>query len=317
MTNDKQHMTTALTTQPETNGLSIYDRIADPIQAAETLGNWFTRSGLFGCDKTEQGNMLALVCLLERKSPTEITRNYDIVQGRLRKKAMALHADFRARGGSIRWLNTGDEGQEATAEFSFEGQTLTLRYGIEQAKAAGLVKSKSAWETNPGNMLRARLLSNGIGMLCPEILAGESEEIEHAPAAPAAPLNLAKEEPKAANVEPMPKQAPKPEPKPAKAAPAVVDVEPEPEPEPVKQEEPKAAPVATSSGLDTETQIQLGEAMQAAQIDMVIAQQYARTQGWITPEQDLTDIPLAKARRIINQAPSFKRALDNWKGGAK
>lgn len=310
MTNEK-HMTTAIETQQETPGLSVFDRIQDPIQAAETLGNWFTRSGLFGCDKTEQGNMLALVCLLERKSPTEITRNYDIVQGRLRKKAMALHADFRARGGSIRWINTGDEGKEATAEFAFEGQTVTLRYGIEQAKAAGLVKSKSAWETNPGNMLRARLLSNGIGMLCPEILAGESEEIEHAPAEPAAPLNFAKYNAKPAPVEQMPK------PKPAKAAPAVVDVEPEPEPEPVKQEETKAAPVATSSGLDTETQIQLGEAMQAAEIDMVVAQEYARAQKWITPDQDLTDIPLAKARRIINQAPSFKRALDNWKGGAK
>jgi len=297
--------------QDQQASLSIYDKIADPIAAAETMGDWFTRSGLFGCDKSEQGKMLALVCLMERKSPTEITRNYDIVQGRLRKKAMALHADFRSRGGKIRWIETGDDGIAAKAEFTFEGDTVTVSYSIEQAKAAGLVKSKSAWESNPGNMLRARVVSNGVGMLCPEIIAGESDEVEHVPA-PAPKINLTKEEPKPVNVTEMPKQA-----KPAKAAPAEIVVEAEPEPAPAPKEEPKPETSRSMGEMDQETFDAMVKAMSENGIDHAKAIAYAQSQGWITAEQDLTDFPLAKARRIISQAASFARAINNWKGGTK
>lgn len=289
-----------LTKQEPTTGLSIYDRIADPIQAAEKLGDWFCRSGLFGCDKTEQGNMLALVCLTERKSPTEITRNYDIVQGRLRKKSMALHADFRARGGTIRWINTGDDGQEAKADFAFEGQTVTLSYSIESAKKAGLVKPKSAWETNPGNMLRARLLSNGIGMLCPEILAGETDEVEHAPAAPAVSLNLAKEDPKPANVEPLPKAEP-----PTKPEPQVVDVEAEPEPQPETKQETMSADLWAS----------LTGTLKEHNVDLEKARIFALSKGWINDTQDLTDLPEKTVRQILSRTASFARAVAKIEGG--
>lgn len=184
--------------------VQLYSQFTDPLAACERLGTALAKSGLFGCDRAEQGQALMLICMSERKSPTEILRNFDIVEGKLRKKALAILAEFRQRGGKHKWLADGSDGQTAEIELTFEGQTIRSRFTMDDAKRANAsFKPGSAWVKTPGNMLRARAASNGVAMLCPEVVAGSEEEAENTPA-PAAPLDLS---PRNVTPAPAPAQA--------------------------------------------------------------------------------------------------------------
>jgi hypothetical protein len=163
--------------------IELYQKLNNPIDAIQQLGKMFAKSGMFGCEKEEQGQVLAMVCMVEGKSPVFITTNYDIVEGKLRKKALAALADFRSGGGKHKWLSSGDavtvKDEDRYAEIELtdkEGSVIKYRYSMADAKAEGLVKDRSRWVKRPGNMLRARCISNGLGMLCPEIFAGEDDE---------------------------------------------------------------------------------------------------------------------------------------------
>lgn len=177
------------------NQIELYERLQNPIEAIDRIGEMFAKSGMFGCDRVEQGKVLALVCLAERKSPVEITRNYDIVDGKLRKKALAALADFRRAGGRQRWIKTGDEptanddDREAVGEFTFDGNSMTVRFSMRDARRQGLMRDKSGWAKTPGNMLRARVASNAVAMLAPEIFAGDDSPAETAAAAPLLQVN--------------------------------------------------------------------------------------------------------------------------------
>ena len=171
--------------------IALYEKLTNPVEAIERLGTMFAKSGMFGCERSEQGQLLAMICLAERKSPVEIMRTYDIIGGKLRKKALAALAEFRQRGGKHRWIKTGDEPaakedeREAVGEFEFEGSKITVHFSIAQARKAGAIfKVGSNWIKTPGNMLRARVASNAVAMLAPEIFAGEGEDAEPVPVAP-------------------------------------------------------------------------------------------------------------------------------------
>ena len=163
----------------KTMNIELYNKLNNPIEAIDRVGEIFAKSGMFGCDRLEQGKVLAMICLAEQKSPVEITRDYHIVDGKLSKKALAALADFRRKGGKHKWIKTGDEtpinedAREAIGEFSFEGNTITQKFSIADAKKSGLIKPRSAWEKSPANMLRARVISNAVAMLAPEIYAGD------------------------------------------------------------------------------------------------------------------------------------------------
>lgn len=168
--------------------IQLYSKLNDPLSAITQLGNMFAKSGMFGCDRAEQGQVLAMICLAEMKSPTAIVRDYHIIEGKLSKKALAALADFRNAGGRHKWIKTGDEGKdderEAVGEFEFQGNKLTVKFSMADAKKAMLIRPRSAWDKQPANMLRARVISNAVAMLAPEIYAGDesSDEPETKPA---------------------------------------------------------------------------------------------------------------------------------------
>ncbi|HYE30262.1 MAG TPA: hypothetical protein VEH27_02435 [Methylomirabilota bacterium] len=275
--------------------IAIYDRIQDPVAAAERMGVMIAKSGLFGCDRAETGQVLALACLCERQSPFQILRSYHIIDGKLSKKALAIAAEFRARGGKIRWLKTGKDGKQAEAEFTFEGQSIIESFSIEEARAQGLIRPRSNWEKVPGNMLRARLLSNAISMLCPEIVAGVSgnpEDEADAPAA-AAPAPLLKE---------------------ADAAPVAPA-------QPQQQQAPSAQAQATPPGfraaldpqtgkLDAETIMAIEASIPAEHQEAALA--WLKAKGWINGQ--LETMSLARAQRIIDNPAGF---IAHVTGGAK
>lgn len=308
--------------------IALYSQLANPIEAIDRIGEMFARSGMFGCDRPEQGKVLAMVCLAERKSPVEITRTYDIVEGKLRKKALAALAEFRSKGGKHTWLRSGDEpaadeaSQRATLALEApDGSKVEYSYSIADARAEGLIRDKSRWVKRPGNMLRARCISNGLGMLMPEIYAGEDESEPM----PAPALDLATTtttpppEPKPAKVVTLEVVAepPAPAPEPTPELPAVVATPeppaPAPAPEPPKEKEFKPGPSYASppnGGLPSELVKELEDAI-GDHGPQAIA--WMLKEGWLQKGQDLSALPEARARRVIKQRDSFLRAI----GGAK
>jgi len=169
------------------NDITIYDKINDPIDAVERLGHAFANSGMFGCKTAGAGATLALACMCEKKNPIDICRTYHLIDNKLSMRSDAMLAEFKTRGGKCKWINIGDDGKEASAEWEFDGQKMTIRYTIDDAKRAGLVKPGSGWMKDPGAMLRARCTSKAIRILAPEIVAGvyAPEEITDEKSVPA------------------------------------------------------------------------------------------------------------------------------------
>ena len=163
--------------------MSLVSRSTNPIDAIETMGQWFAKSGFFGCERAEQGQILALAAITEGKSPFEIADTYHIVGGRLVMKTRAMLAAYRKIGGRVKWIQSDDK--VCNADWTFEGDTTRVSFTIEEAQKQGLIKQGGGWVKVPAEMLRARCTTRAITMLAPEILVG-GDDFESAPAAPVA-----------------------------------------------------------------------------------------------------------------------------------
>ena len=286
--------------------ITLYEKMQNPLEAVDRIGIALAKSGMFGCDNENAGKVLAMICMTERKSPVEIMRRFDIIGGKLRTKAMAAFADFRAKGGKVKWLATGEDGREAKAEFDFEGQSVQLGFTIDQAKKAGLVKPNSGWDKNTANMLRARVISNGLGMLCPEIFAGD--ETSDANEAPAPTIKL---EPAAVVIEAevvkestpaVPAKTPQPEEKATPTQPTPANV-----PEPVATPPASQQAAASSApGLPDDMVTKLEAAIGA---HAVVAGKWLIKEGWLKDGEGLAQLSDARANRILKQTASFIRAV--------
>lgn len=258
----------------ETAAIQLYDRIQDPIEAAIKIGTFIAQSGMFGCTKAEQGPVIGLTCMSERISLVQFGRTYHIVDGKLNKKALAIHAEFRKNGGKVKWITGLNDKTRAEAEFTFEGQTIKGEFTMDEAKAQGIVRKGSAWEKQPSNMLRARLLSNAIAMLCPEIVAGVSGGAEDEPEITAEPKQI------------FSPPTPKPE------APKIVVSAPEPQPA-ATQPEPQRASIGSDS----------------APVDVEFTELVSRAE--VDPETGKLNLSTVKTLQSVIKEENCERAL-NW-----
>ena len=154
----------------------VYDRMSDPLAAIKTLGGAIFKSGIFGLDKPEQGEILALQCLAERKSPLELARTYHFIQGQLAIRSDALLAKFHQAGGTVEWTNRSDLAVIATFRKG-KGEaviTATMREYIENGTAtkADGKTLKDNWKKWPRRMLTARAVSEGVRLIAPECCFG-------------------------------------------------------------------------------------------------------------------------------------------------
>jgi hypothetical protein len=97
----------------------IYSKIENPMAAVLELGKMFHQSQIMNISTPGDGAVLALTCMCEGITPLEFAKTYHIIKGRPSMKADAMSARFRQSGGKCRWINLGDDGKEAKAEFSF------------------------------------------------------------------------------------------------------------------------------------------------------------------------------------------------------
>lgn len=170
--------------EPTTNNpqaIAIYQRMSDPLDAITKMGQMFAQSGMFGCSKVEQGQVLALACLVQGKDPFELMQNYHIINGSLSMKSVAVLANFMKAGGQVKWYSDLNSVDKAEADFEIGDNKLDHAvYTIEDADREGLVAgpNKHNWKVRPADMLRARLITKAVRMIAPGIIMGMQEETD-------------------------------------------------------------------------------------------------------------------------------------------
>lgn len=136
----------------------------------QRLADSIARSRLFGMQNSDQALVLMSISQAEGRHPALAARDYDIIQGRPAKKAEAMQRDFMAAGGKIEWHKLSDT--EADATFSHPmGGTIRIDWNMERATKAGL-GSKDMWKKYPRQMLKARVVSEGVRTVFPTATSG-------------------------------------------------------------------------------------------------------------------------------------------------
>lgn len=155
------------------NEIQTYEKMND-LPSVKALGTAIMESAMFGCKNSEQGVIIALQCIAENKPPLEMAKNYHIVQGKLTKRADSMLADFKRSGGKIKWGDLKNRKIQSATFTDPEGNVYDVSYSIDDAKAAGVYKNKadSSWQKTPAAMMRARLVSETLRAIAPEIVTG-------------------------------------------------------------------------------------------------------------------------------------------------
>jgi hypothetical protein len=181
---------TPVVTSNELAVAGVYDRISDPMSAIKTLGLSIFKSGIFGLDKPEQGEILAMQCMVEKKSPLELARTYHFIQGQLAIRSDALLAKFHQAGGTVEWGDRTDE--RVTAVFRKGTSSAAIVADMKEYVGNGTAlgkdgKPKDNWKKWPRRMLTARAISEGVRLIAPECCFG-TYTVEELDATPSRPL---------------------------------------------------------------------------------------------------------------------------------
>jgi hypothetical protein len=135
----------------------------------ETMALAIARGGLFG---SKDPNAVLTLCLLaqaEGKHPALIMQDFHIIQGKPAKKADAMLRDFLSGGGKVEWHTLTNECADAT--FSHPaGGSARIDWTMARAKAAGL--ATAMWTKFPRQMLRSRVISEGVRTIYPGATSG-------------------------------------------------------------------------------------------------------------------------------------------------
>lgn len=149
-----------------------------PFDELQRMGMAIAKGGLFGTKTPEQAISLMLVAQAEGRHPASAAQDYDIIQNKPAKKAIAMLRDFQQAGGSIEWHELSDTKAEATFSHS-QGGKVKIDWDIPRANKAGLC-GKDNWKKYPRAMLRSRVVSEGVRTVFPAATGGcyTPEEVE-------------------------------------------------------------------------------------------------------------------------------------------
>ncbi len=148
-----------------------------PLSDIERMGQYIAASRLYGVRTPEQAIAIMLVSQAEGRHPALAARDYHIIDGTPSLKIDAMYTRFQSAGGAIKWGRYDDEAVSATFSHPQGGQ-VEVEWTIARAAQAGLA-SKMNWKKYPRQMLRARVLSEGIRTVCPGVAVGiySTEEV--------------------------------------------------------------------------------------------------------------------------------------------
>jgi hypothetical protein len=136
----------------------------------QVMASAIVKSGLFGMKTPDQALALMIVASAEGRHPGSVASDYHIIQGRASLKADSMLARFQQSGGRVEWHDHTNE--KVSATFSHPaGGSLRIDWDMARAKAAGL-GGKDNWRSYPRQMLRARVISEGVRATFPAVLNG-------------------------------------------------------------------------------------------------------------------------------------------------
>ena len=151
------------------------------------------KSGLFGVRTPEQALSLMLIAQAEGLHPALAARDYHVINGKPTLKSDALLARFQANAGRVEWTEYTDSAVAARISHP-AGGSVEIKWTIAQAERAGLTRNPT-WKSYPRQMLRARVISEGVRAVFPGVAVGvyTSEEVQDMTAASAGGVTVAAE----------------------------------------------------------------------------------------------------------------------------
>jgi len=141
-----------------------------PVGDMQTMAGALAKSGLFGVKTSDQALALMIVAQAEGRHPGSVASDYHIIQGRASLKSDAMLARFQQAGGKVEWHDHTNDKVSATFNHP-QGGALRIDWDMARAKAAGL-GTKDNWRQYPRQMLRARVISEGVRAVFPAVLNG-------------------------------------------------------------------------------------------------------------------------------------------------
>ena len=144
------------------------------------------RSKFYGFSSADQLLPLMMVAQSQGRPFASVVEEYSVIQGRPALKSEAMLARFQKAGGHIQWTELSDT--RVAAVFSHQQcAPVEIDWDMDRAKQAGL-GGKDMWKKYPRNMLKARVISDGVRTAFPACLGGlytpeENMDFEPTPAA--------------------------------------------------------------------------------------------------------------------------------------
>lgn len=135
----------------------------------ERMARAFAGSKLFGVTNPEQALALCLIAQAEGRHPASAAQDYHIIQGKPSKKADAMLRDFISGGGKVEWHELTDKVADATFSHP-SGGTVRISWDHERARQAQI--STPMWKKYPRQMLRSRVVSEGVRTVFPMATSG-------------------------------------------------------------------------------------------------------------------------------------------------
>lgn len=161
-----------------------------PVDQIQTMAVSIAKSNLFGVKTPDQALALMLIAQAEGMHPAIAARDFHIINGRPALKADAMLARFQTAGGKVEWKTYTDEVVTAVVSHP-QGGSVEIKWTIDMANKAGLTKNPT-WKQYPRQMLRARVISEGIRTVFPGVAVGvyTPEEVEDFAPVSKAPRNM-------------------------------------------------------------------------------------------------------------------------------
>lgn len=172
---------TALVRQQHQTHVSSLDEMRVFAEAA-------VKSRFYGFKSVEEMLPLMLIAQSHGLSFMSVVEEYNVIQGRPGLKSEAMLARFQKAGGHIQWTELSDT--RCSAIFSHpQCAPVEIDWDTDRAKQAGLV-GKDMYKKYPRNMLKARVISDGVRSAWPACLGGlytPEEVMDFEPTAPVSP----------------------------------------------------------------------------------------------------------------------------------
>jgi len=141
------------------------------ISDLEKMAHRMVASKLFGVQNVDQAVSLMLIAQAEGMHPALAARDYHIIQGRHTLKADAMLARFQAAGGKVEWQKYDDNEVSALFSHPASPKPVLVSWDMKRASQAGL-NGKDNWKKYPRQMLKARVVSDGIRLTFPGVAVG-------------------------------------------------------------------------------------------------------------------------------------------------